>query len=103
MTAITPSSDIPSSISTLEQLSAWTLLALQDINGDLLIQEAANAPSELAIAANPYRIVVDPSDYHTRLLTRASIRLEDDWFTKKLWLAVQEFSADALPAKFRVV
>ena len=103
MTVINPSSDIPSSITTLEQLAAWSLLALQSINNEVLIQESAGAAPELIVSANPFRILADPADYHERLLTRLSLRLQEDWYTKKLWLAAEEISTDTLPAVFRQV
>lgn len=93
--------DIPSSIVTVEQLVAWGTRILQRNNPALLITEVAGSSPELQISSNPFPVLADPSDFHTRLVSRVSFRLASNWDTKKLWLGVQEFSVTAIPADLR--
>lgn len=93
--------DLPDNVTTLEQLFVWTALALQSTAGSVTVQEIAGAAPELAIACTPFRIVATEGDYHDRLVVRASVRLANDWFTRRVWLASQELSTTALPAIFR--
>jgi hypothetical protein len=103
MTAFNAAADLPANLVTLEQLSAWSSLAMQATSGSVITQEIAGAAPELAISANPFQIVAVENDYHYRLVCRQSIRLLPDWYSRKIWLAAQELSVAPLPAVFRAV
>lgn len=103
MVTLNKATDIPSSITTVEQLAAWSLRILASVSPNLLISEVTGASPELVITSNPFPVLTDPNDYHTRLIQRASFRLSSDWDSKKLWLAVGEISTAAIPAYFKQI
>ena len=93
--------DIPAQITTLEQLHAWTGLALEDINSDLTVVEGSGA----AVAVSDTGIFDVTQTKLTRLICRTSLEINKG-FTysgKKLWEEVKEFSTTALPAGFKNV
>lgn len=93
--------DIPSQITTLEQLHAWTGLALEEINPDLQVVEGSGA----AVSVCDTGIFDVEQTKKTRLISRASLEINKG-FTysgKKLWEEVLEFSNTALPAGFKNV
>lgn len=95
------SADIPSTITTIEQLHVWSGLALEDINADLTAVEGAGA----AVAVADTGIFDVPQNKTTRVISRSSFELNKG-FTysgKKLWEEVKEFSTTALPDGFKNV
>jgi hypothetical protein len=103
MVAFNQANDLPSNIVTVEQLSAWSGLILSRTAVNQLVFEVAGAAPELAAASNPYQILSDNADYHHRLVQRQSLRLVENWYSTRMWLAVQELSTDPIPAEFRLV
>jgi hypothetical protein len=102
MVTFNRSTDLPSSIVTVEQNAAWSLRVLYSVAPSLLITEVAGSSPELVVSSNPFPVLSDPNDYHTRLIQRCSFRLQDDWDSKKLWLAVNEISTNPIPAYFKL-
>lgn len=103
MVALNTASDIPINIVTVEQINAWSGLILSKVAASQLVYEVAGAAPELAATSNPYQILSTSTDYHHRLISRSSLRLNADWYSSRMWLAVQELTTDAIPAEFRLV
>lgn len=103
MVAFNRTTDLPSNVVSLEQLIAWSMITMNAIAPNELITEIAGSSPELVITANPFPILTDPSDYHVRLICRASIRLSSTWNTNKIWLAAQQLSTNAIPADYKQV
>lgn len=95
--------DLPSNIVTVEEVNAWSSLVLAKTAGTILIQEIAGAPPELAASSNPFQILAEASDYHHRLLSRTTLRMFPDWYSRKLWKAVQELTTGTVPAEFKQI
>lgn len=93
--------DIPTTITTLEQLHAWSGLALEDINSDLTVVEGSGS----AVPVSDTGIFDVTQTKLTRLICRTSLEINKG-FTysgKKLWEEVKEFSSTSLPAGFKNV
>jgi hypothetical protein len=99
MSVINIATDIPSQITTLEQLAAWAGLTLTNINPSLTAIEGQGY-TERTCQANPYYIAADNKH---RLIIRQSIVLSPDYLSggRKLWLFAQEFGTTAVPATFK--
>jgi hypothetical protein len=97
MTAFT-TSDIPTSINTLESLSLWVGLALSKINPTQTAVEGSGAPVKIA----EFGIFNVPQNNTTRVILRQSIEIEEDFAYDggKLWEQAKEFSSDNLPTGF---
>lgn len=102
MVAFNRNTDLPSNIVTVEQNAAWSIRVLSSLAPNLLITEIAGASPELIVSSSPFPVLSDPNDYHNRLIQRLSLRLADDWDSKKLWLAVGEISTAVIPAYFKL-
>jgi len=93
-------SDLPTTIDTLEKLAVWVGVALNNINPDLTALEAPNI-SELVSTAHPYAVTAS-GIFEWRMITRQSIKLNSNWQrTGKIWVHAQPISGTALPADFR--
>lgn len=99
MTTINITTDIPSQITTLEQLAAWAALALANINPSLTGVEGTGY-TERSAQATVYYI---GADNKYRLIARESIVMSPDYLAggKKLWTYAQELSTTALPSTFK--
>lgn len=99
MTAINTTTDIPSSINTLERLAAWSILALARANPTLKILEtSASEPERAAQAA-----LIRAEDDTLRLIARASLPIDPAYSennTVKFWMHTQEISNTSLPVAF---
>ena len=93
--------DIPAQITTLEQLHAWTGLALEEINPDLQVVEGSGA----AVSVSDTGIFDVPQTKTTRLISRTSLELNKafTYSGKKLWEEIKELSSTALPTGFKNV
>ncbi|MEH2123073.1 glucose-6-phosphate dehydrogenase [Nostoc sp.] len=98
MTVINIATQIPSQITTLEQLHAWTGMALFRINADTTAIEGAGYTERVAQCGNFYVA----ADSKTRLITRTSLEVSPDYLsaTGKPWMFVQPLSNTALPSSF---
>lgn len=98
MTALNVSTQIPSQIQTLEQLHAWSALALFSINPALTVIEGVNYTERAAQAGNFWVA----ADAKTRGIYRVSLALDPNYLSAsgKLWTFAQPLSSTALPANF---
>jgi hypothetical protein len=98
MTTINIATQVPSSITTLEQLAAWSFLALAAVNPQLVAIEGPGISERVAQAGQFYV----PSDNKYRLLGRLSLVVSPDHLAggAKSWTYVQELSNTALPAAY---
>lgn len=100
MTLIDTTTDIPSSINTLERLAMWTIMALRRVNPTLSVIEIADVPSEKVVQT----ALVQADDNTIRFIGRVSLEIPADYAddnTQKLWIKPKEFSNTALPAAYK--
>ncbi|MBC7971545.1 MAG: glucose-6-phosphate dehydrogenase [Verrucomicrobia bacterium] len=99
MTVINIATDLPNSITTLEQIAAWSNLALRTIYPTLEAVEGVGINERVAQAGIFY---VASSNYY-RMLNRTSLLVSPDHLIggAKMWTYVQEFGSTALPAGFK--
>ncbi|AFY72959.1 hypothetical protein Syn7502_00827 [Synechococcus sp. PCC 7502] len=99
MTAITLSTDIPSNITTLEQLHVWTSVALATCNPTKQIVESENS-TEFTCRY----FVALAYDATTRCVDRISIPIDPTYVSdksKKFWMFANPISDTALPSTFK--
>ena len=98
MTAINIATQIPSQITTLEQLHAWSSMALFAINPTLTVIEGIGY-TERAAQNGQYWVGADSK---TRMICRTSLAVSPNALSAdgKLWTFVQELSNTALPSTF---
>lgn len=97
MTALTLA-NLPSSIATVEQLTAWCGLTLATINPTLAVLEAQDR-AEVCAQINLFQA----ADGTSRLVVRASLPMDPALTydrTKKLWLWTKDLSNTSIPAGF---
>jgi hypothetical protein len=101
MTAFVPT-NIPSNVNTLEELHAWSGMALAEINPSLTVQTSAGAV-ERAIQAQTFEFR-NQSTNPERLIIVSYMNLLPTWRgAGKLYSSgIAEFSTTALPASFTV-
>jgi hypothetical protein len=90
---------IPSSITTLEQLHVWSGLALRAANGPKTSVENEGFLPE-RVAQCP--IIETPND-GIRMLTRVCVQFDPAFSsdkTKKLWLFANELTVGTMPTSF---
>ena len=100
MTSIDITTDIPSSINTLERLAMWSLMALRRVNPTLSIIEIANQPAEKAAQT----ALVQADDNTIRFIGRVSLEIPNDYAednSVKLWIKAKELSNTALPESYK--
>lgn len=99
MTIIDITTDIPTSINTLERLATWAIMALRRTNPTQKVLEVADtSPVNVAQAA-----LIQADDGSVRFFGRVSISVASDYAedaTVKLWMKSEELSNTALPAGF---
>jgi hypothetical protein len=90
---------IPASITTVEQLSAWCALALNNTHFQIEVQEAPGVIEKVA-DAQIIPILVNGS-YEHRFIARTSFKIDAAYQGgAKLWTHVQPLSAASLPNDF---
>jgi hypothetical protein len=99
MTAFTPA-NIPTSVTTLEELAAWSVSALAEINPAESIQTSAGAV-ERAAQAQTFEFANQATNPE-RLILVAYLKLSPAWRSSgKYWgNGILEFSSAALPAGY---
>lgn len=92
--------NIPSNVNTLEELAAWAMLALSELNSNLTVQSAAGTV-EPVISTQVIRLPNELTDPE-RLICVAYLPLLANWkSTGKIWsTGIKELSQTALPAGF---
>jgi hypothetical protein len=92
--------NIPSNVNTLEELAAWVMFALAEINSNLTVQSAAGTV-EPVISAQIIRLPNELTDPE-RIVCVAYLALQANWrSTGKVWsTGVKELSQTALPAGY---
>lgn len=98
MTALTPGSQIPTSVNTDTKLAAWVGLMLANMYPSLQAVEGQGF-SELAAQAGVYYV---RSENKHRLICRQSILMDPLYLAggAKLWTFTQEFGSVVIPAAF---
>ena len=99
MTTINIATDIPSQITTLEQLNAWTAYALFALNPTITVIEGVGY-TERAAQCNKYWVAADAK---SRLISRISLEVSPDELSgsAKPWMYVQTLSGTPLPSSFK--
>jgi hypothetical protein len=99
MTAINLATDIPSNITTLEQLNVWTSRCLTNLNSAINATEGENYVQRAAQSSVFYIAAVDKF----RHVGRASIEMSPDHLTglAKDWMYAQELSPKVLTAAMK--
>lgn len=90
---------IPSDISTVEELWVWCTLLLDNQANGLTIKEDAGV---IPVPVSQVQIAT-VADNSTRFIGRESLELKDDWQvnrTVKLWKLVKEIVTTSIPANF---
>ncbi len=92
--------NIPSNVNTLEELAAWSMLALSELNSNLTVQSAAGTV-EPVISTQVIRLPNELTDPE-RLICVAYLPLLANWkSTGKIWsTGIKELSQTALPTGF---
>ena len=98
MTALNIATQIPSQITTLEQLAVWSGLALANINSGVTAIEGAGYTERVSQAG----IYYVQSDNKHRALIRHSIQVSADYLAAgaKLWTYAHEISNNPIPSNF---
>lgn len=100
MTAINISTDIPSSINSLERLVVWSIMALRRTNPTLAVTEVADeSPQKVA-----YSALTNTDDGKIRFIGRVSIEIDAAYAednTTKLWMKAIDLSNTQLPAAYK--
>jgi hypothetical protein len=93
--------DLPSSINTVEKLHLWSATVLQNLHPTTTAIEAAGN-AQLVITAAPFWITAsDPATW--RYISRSSIGLNSNWQrgTGKIWTFANDISGQAIPTEFK--
>ena len=89
--------EIPSDVTTVEQLLAWCTTVLEFNVGSLSYPET--------IAGNEYYVSLRKGramDGTLRMIPRVSLELTDDYQTRPTWKGVKELNNGTIPASFQV-
>ena len=89
--------DIPSDVTTIEQLFAWA--------GQILELNSGSDSYPETIAGNEYFVNVTKGralDGTLRRIYRVSLQLTDDYQTRPSWKAVKELKQGTIPASFKL-
>lgn len=99
MTAFAASTDLPSSVNSLEKLGAWVGLALTRLNPTSRVLETPGLESERVAQC----VLIRADDNSCRLVVRLSIPVADGYAENpaKFWNNALDISNTALPAAFR--
>ena len=100
MTQIDITTDIPTSINTLERLATWAILALRRVNPTQQVLEIPGGNPERVIQA----AIIQADDDTIRFFGRVSIAIESDYAednVNKLWMKSLELSNTVLPDAFK--
>ena len=100
MTQIDITTDIPTSINTLERLATWAILALRRVNPTQQVLEIPGGNPERVIQA----AIIQADDDTIRFFGRVSIAIENDYAednVNKLWMKSLELSNTVLPDAFK--
>lgn len=93
--------DLPSSINSLEKLAVWASTVLNHLNtNQTAIEQTGNA--QLTATSAPFYITAsDPATW--RNISRLSIPLDKNWQrgTGKIWTFAQDLSSSAIPTEFK--
>lgn len=102
--AIFSVADIPSTVTTYEQLLTWAALALKAANPGVFVYQGADLSGEAfgEIAAAISYLDVQPGDFHC-FAAKIVFRARRDWQAGliKPWEAVDPLSTNAVPAAFK--
>lgn len=100
MTALNLSTDIPSSINTVEKLIVWSNALMSELYQETLVVEAVNV-QERVFQYSPFLVTaVDPSIW--RVINRSSIELDKNWRRQgKIWTYAKEVGTIPIPTDFK--
>lgn len=99
MTNINIATDIPSNITTLEQLAAWAILGLARCNPSLKILESPDQFPRRAAEA----VLIKADDNSFRLVGRVVLPVVDSYpeQPRKFWENIEKLDDVALPSAFK--
>jgi hypothetical protein len=104
MTAINLATDIPSGITTVEQLAAWSMACLSTLNRGVVALEGPNFNEQVASAGIFY---VAAADKH-RYVGRISLETDPDYIighrsgiARKPWFFAKEISTKVLTSDMK--
>lgn len=90
---------IPSDISTVEQLVVWaTLLLDEQARGMTIKEDASVIPTPVSQVQ-----IVTVADNSTRFIVRTSLELQADWAVNrsvKIWRRIKEVVTTSIPSHF---
>jgi hypothetical protein len=93
--------DLPTSINSLEKLHVWSSVVLQHLHpSTTIIESTGNA--QLVMSSAPFFISsVDPPVW--RVISRSSIQLNANWQrgTSKIWTHAIDISSASIPTEFK--
>jgi hypothetical protein len=94
--------DIPASITTVEQLGVWVLTVLSSINTETSVEEVKGQLSYVSTSAS-FFLPDAPAGERFRHIGRLSIKLNKDYRTeeKKIWEYALEFSTATIPSSMK--
>jgi hypothetical protein len=98
MTNLNRSTQIPPSITTLEEISAWSLFTLYNLHKNSRYKETDDAALVPLITLQQGLA----SDKTERVIFRVSFEINPEFFTGslKVWDYIQEFASTSIPANF---
>lgn len=93
-------SDIPSSITTYEQLAVWVITTLNDLYPTITVVEGSGA-GQRAFQSAPWLISnTDPPTW--RAIVRASVELDSNWRSGgKIWEHAKSVGSATVPAGYK--
>jgi hypothetical protein len=95
-------SDIPASITTLEQLAVWVTTVLSVLNPETTVEEIKGQLVYVA-TANQFYMPDAPQGERYRHAARLSIKMDSAYRTEanKVWTYAQPLSTAAIPASMK--
>ena len=93
--------DIPSSINSLEKLSVWSSSILNELFPSTTAIEATGSANRVAESGPFYIAAVDPPVW--RVISRQSVPLNGQWRrgTGKIWTFVQDIGSASIPTEYK--
>lgn len=92
--------DLPTTINTVEGLSAWCACILNNLHFQQTFEEAPGIVEKIAVSQN-FPVIVNGA-YEWRLVSRTSVKISADFQkTGKIWQHTIPMSNASIPADFK--
>lgn len=93
-------SDIPSTITTVERLLVWGNSLMNDLHPNQIILEATDYAERVCQSAPFLVTATDPPEW--RVISRTSIGLNSQWRRQgKIWVHALEVSSQSIPTDYK--